>query len=434
MHYYRHPAKLASLLIGGALGFSSSALAAGFALHEQNASLLGGFYAGSAAIAEDASTNWYNPAGLTNLEGMNVVISGVNVSSQSKFKGTTTLDTVGFGNTTETGSAEGGTARLVPAFHTSYKINDQWAAGFSIVTPFGLSTDYSPESLVRYNATESELKTITLTPAVAYKPVEWFSVGVGFDAQYAEVKLDGVLGVGGFPAFDSQSKNDGNDWGFGWHAGVLAIVPQTGTHLGLTFHSNIEQKLEGTSKLRGPLNPTGAKSSVSGKVDLPWSIVGSVSHDLNDYFTVLANAEYVHWSSIETLQLDGVQTGDGTTTSSIDPLNYENTWGFAAAVRAHLSEHMMVTLGGGYEQTPTNDTDRDIRLPDANRWIASAGIRYIPHAADKVQLDVGYSHIWGKKVDVNKTLGSDTDSQTVTAVGHNTAQANLLGAQITIQI
>lgn len=432
MHYYRHPSALSALLVAGALSISSAALASAFALHEQNGALLGGFYAGSAAIAEDASTNWYNPAGLTRLHGGNVAISGVNISTHSEFTGTTTLDTVGFGNTTETGEASGGTARFLPAFHAAYRINDKFAAGFSAVTPFGLSTNYDPESLVRYNATESELKTFNLTPSVAYQALNWLSLGVGFDAQYAEAKLDGVLGVGGVPSLDSLSKNKANDWGYGWHGGVLAVIPQTGTHVGLSYHSNIEQNLSGRSKLHGPLNTSGAESDVSGSADLPWWFVGSVTHEFNDTFTVLGSVEYMHWSSITKLELNGVQTGNGATATSTDDLNYENTWGFFGGLRYNMVSNVMWSVGVGYEQTPTNDTDRDLRLPDSNRWIGSVGLRYVPEVADKVQLDIGYAHLWGQEVDVNKTIASDT--QTTTAVGHNNASANIVGGQITIQI
>ena len=42
-----------------------AAHAAGFALIEQNASGMGNAYAGGSAIAEDASTIYFNPAGMT---------------------------------------------------------------------------------------------------------------------------------------------------------------------------------------------------------------------------------------------------------------------------------------------------------------------------------------------------------------------------------
>jgi long-chain fatty acid transport protein len=439
MHYSRKT----SALFAGALSLvSTQALAAAFALHEQNAALLGGFYAGSAAIAEDASTNWYNPAGLTQLNGWNIVVTGLGVWTQVDFEGSTSLQTIGLpgGPYIQTGSAEAGTDNFVPALHVSYKVNDKWAVGFSVVTPFGLSTEYGEDSIARYNATDSELMTIDFTPSVAYQALDWLSLGVGFDAEYATGKFNGTIGVstpgacGGSErdSCDSESENTGTGWGFGWHAGILAVVPQTGTHLGLTFHSNIEQDLSGTSKLEGPLNLSGAESDLSSSADLPWWIVASVTHEFNEQFTVLGSVEYTHWSSIAELALDGVQTGNGGTTTSVDELNYANAWGFFGGLRYSPIKSVMLSVGGGYEQTPTNDTDRDLRVPDSNRWIASAGIRYLPESFKTLQFDLGYAHVWGEEVDVNKTMASDT--QVVKANGEVNAGVDILGGQITIKI
>jgi long-chain fatty acid transport protein len=439
MPFYHDPSKVSGLLLGSALIlFSHYASASAFLLHEQSAAQLGAFYAGSAAIADDASTNWYNPAGLSQLKGSNFVASGTNISTISDFHGTTTLTSAvpfpPFSLTeTESGEAGGGTARLVPALHGSYRINDKVVVGLSIVVPFGLSTHYEPTSIVRYNATESELKTIDVAPSVSYQPVDWLALGIGLDAEYAEVKFDSIIGVATLP-LDSLSKNKATDWGYGWHAGVLGIVPQTQTRLGLAYHSNIEQNLHGHSKLHGPLNPLGYESRVHGSVDLPWWLVGSLVQDLGDWISIMGSVEYTHWSSIQNITLKGVETGGATggTTTSVDTVNYKNVWGFLGAVRVHLSEDFMVTVGGGHEGTPTNNTDRDLRVPDSNRWIASCGIRYVPEYAQKVQLDVGYAHIWGKEAIINKTMPAST--QVVTAEGTDLSAVNLLGFQITVQI
>ena len=48
--------------------FSSGAGASGFQLQEQSASGIGNAFAGSAAVAENASTIYFNPAGMTQLQ------------------------------------------------------------------------------------------------------------------------------------------------------------------------------------------------------------------------------------------------------------------------------------------------------------------------------------------------------------------------------
>src|SRR3954470_21863821 len=66
--------RLISLAVAAAfMGETTVVSAAGFQLMEQNASGLGNAYAGQGASAQDASTIFYNPAGMTKLPGRNAV-------------------------------------------------------------------------------------------------------------------------------------------------------------------------------------------------------------------------------------------------------------------------------------------------------------------------------------------------------------------------
>src|SRR5690606_41312871 len=67
---------IATATLTAGILFGGGAHAAGFALMEQNASGLGNAYAGQAAAAEDASTIFFNPAGMTHLPGRQVVVGG----------------------------------------------------------------------------------------------------------------------------------------------------------------------------------------------------------------------------------------------------------------------------------------------------------------------------------------------------------------------
>src|SRR2546423_11861627 len=65
---------------------ASESKAAGFALQEQSASGLGNAYAGAAAVAEDATTVWWNPAGMARLgSGKHFAIAGSIIAPSTKF-------------------------------------------------------------------------------------------------------------------------------------------------------------------------------------------------------------------------------------------------------------------------------------------------------------------------------------------------------------
>lgn len=437
MFYHR------KLVVVALLAVSHTAFSSAFMLHEQNASGLGEFYAGAGAIAEDASTNFYNPAGLVLLPGTQISISGVNVTSSFEFEGTTQYKSPTTALYTATGDASAGTARLVPALHISHRFNKEWAAGFSATAPFGLATAYDSESLVRYQTINSELKTMNLGPSVAYRVLPWLSFGAGFDAQYAEITTSAAtnytLGVMPSPSTDSISTNKADSWAWGWHAGALAIIsPQS--NVGLNFRSNIEHDFSGNSRYKYANGQFLTDSHVTGTADLPWLIDLSGVHKFNDKWTVLGSISYTNWSSITELKLENVAVmvptpgGTPTTGTSVDSLNYENSWSAFAGLRYQFNPTVMVKVGGGYDQTPTQDKDRDLIVPDSDRWIASAGIRLVPPMASRVSLDVAYAHIFADEASVNKNLSDPSKGIVNTADGDVTAHADLIGAQISLKI
>lgn len=246
------------------IGFHSFAHAAAFQLFEQNAVNMGDFAAGGAAIAEDASTAYFNPAGLIRIPNQQLVLSGDLINTDFKFTGTNTWSAVGstaalFHPYTEyANSVQGGGANIVPAFHYAAPMSDCLVLGFSVTAPFGLETNYPQTSALRYSATKTSLEVIDLSPSFGVKLNNHWSVGAGFDAEHLSVDLNSVGGIPSFnpnnpTEFDSLSKNSGTDWGYGWHAGILYQF-DCATRVGLTYHSQVQfNDIQGHSKLIGPL-------------------------------------------------------------------------------------------------------------------------------------------------------------------------------------
>ena len=151
---------------------SSQIFASGFALNEQSVSGMGTGFAGRSSSADDASTVFGNPAGMSRLSGQQVTggIAVIDASTDIKdangsIKGTNKGDMVPF-----TGVPMG--------FYTN-KLNDQWAVGFGVYAPFGLVTDYESSFQGRGFGSKSEVKVITLQPTVSYAFNDRVSVGFG---------------------------------------------------------------------------------------------------------------------------------------------------------------------------------------------------------------------------------------------------------------
>src|SRR5450759_1202288 len=88
---------------------SSYAGASGFQLFEENASGMGNAYAGSAAVAENAGTIFFNPAGMTKLQAREISLGGAAVRPSIKFNNNGSANPLAFGGGPATGT-DGGDA------------------------------------------------------------------------------------------------------------------------------------------------------------------------------------------------------------------------------------------------------------------------------------------------------------------------------------
>lgn len=426
---------LLSLSLAAVLtGVSGSALAAGFQLYESNAVNMGDFGAEGAVGPFDASIGASNPAGLTRIKNHQIVASGDLVFLDAKFKGTATTVTTppgpGFPNV-EGGIAQGGKLGFVPALHYATPINNRFAFGLNVSSPFGLKTGYADTSIVRYAATDSELLTINISPAFAFKVADFVSVGAGFDVQYADVTFNSYAGapslIMGFPlAFDTSSVNTGDSWGYGYHAGII-IFPRKGTRIGVNYTSKVKHDLTGTSVFEGPLAPGGrsVNNSLNASITLPATTTISVFQQVTDCVAVMASAYYTQWDVFQRIVLNNVAGPAGPqTVSSVQ--NFKNTWRITVGTNVKVNEKFMVRMGFGYDQTPTNNTDRFVRLPDAPRWAVAVGGHY--QATQHLGLDFGYTHFFVEDARINNTTTSGSLSTTLNGTVRN--NADLLGAQV----
>src|SRR6056297_1582483 len=175
--------------------FASSAAASGFAIIEQSVSGLGNAFAGAAASAEDASTIFFNPAGMSLLEGQQVTAGAHVILPSAEFTAETATNALGGSLGTNNGG-DGGVNALVPNLYYTNKLNDQWVIGLGIHAPFGLATKYDKDWVGRYHAVESDVITLNINPSVAYRVNDKLSFGAGFNIQYIDATLSSMTDYG----------------------------------------------------------------------------------------------------------------------------------------------------------------------------------------------------------------------------------------------
>ncbi len=333
--------------------------------------------------------------------------------------------------------------------------------GLSVVSPFGLATDWGPDSPVRYQATFTELITTNISPEIGGRLTEHVALGAGLDLQYARVKYNRILGVPNIlnvlPPFnpmlaDSLTYNKGHSFGVGFHVGVLGMFNDNHTRLGANYQSSMRHEFYGYSRLTGPLASPGnilapflfpapgifqSDDLFSNSIDFPDVVTISAYHDVNDKLALLGSLVYTAWSSYKTVQLSNAAAGrpadNGNVSQakaiSISPQNYNDTLRVAIGANYHVNDKLMLRVGGGYDPTPTNNIDRDVRLPDTDRWALSAGAHY--QATNNIGLDIGYTHLFTSSDPVINRTDAFTATTRYNVTASGTAGANLVGVQAT---
>jgi len=432
--------------------------AGGFSLYTEGSAVeISRFAAGSAAEAPDASSSWFNPAGMLRLKQQQLLISGVGVLPRSNLSGQSIFTTVNFPSYEQYfKNLTGAESAVVPALHYVRPLGENIAAGLSIVSPFGLSTDWGQTSPLRYAGTRTAIKTVNVAPTLAGAVTEQWSLGLGLDLQWSWVDFNSVLGspaelqllqrLGGLvtpETLDSRSTNHGSSFGIGFHAGILGHFLDDHTRVGLNYQSPIQHRYEGYSSLNGRLadptfeNPDAVFSNrilESNPITLPdiWTL--SLYQAVNEKIALLGSLVYTGWHSFQETSLYHVAAYSAEEqkpmmmdTTSLQ--NYRNTWRFALGANYVISSSWILRCGGGYDQTPTVDAERDSRLPDGNRSALAIGAHYQMYP--QLGFDFGYSYLWNlNRPVIHKTQALGMSSAvTVDAKASNDVQ--LVGAQLT---
>lgn len=186
--------KKSVIAIGAAL-VAQSAFASGYHFGTQSVSAQSTANA-SAAEAADPSTLFYNPAGLTKLEGTQATINLNIVAPNVKYHDAEAYYPEIEGKYPVQDKVQGSTSgkitdsvQAVPHMYASHQLNDQFTVGLGAYIPFGSGTEYDHDSVLRYNLNELGLQTIALQPTVAYKLNDQHSFAVGLVAQHTKANL-----------------------------------------------------------------------------------------------------------------------------------------------------------------------------------------------------------------------------------------------------
>ena len=370
----------AALAAGAALGgMASGAGAGGFAIGTQSGSGTGNAFAGGAAVADDASVVWSNPAGMALLppgKQITGALHAVKPSFKFRNEGSTGLYAApGTGD-----GGDGGDWAFVPNGFFTMELNPRVRLGIALNAPFGLKTEYDSGWRGQLTALTSEIKSVNINPALSYKVSDTVSIGGGLNIQWIEAELSSFAGAAGVATLKAD------DIGYGFNLGIMAAVGPA-TRIGAHYRSRIKYEVEGDANFSAL---PAANSNIRADLRVPESFSISIFHALGPKWEIMGDITRTGWDSLQ--QLTVVRTsgaGAGTTLSTLQ-FRWEDTMRYGIGANYKWSDQTKLRFGVAFDETPSNDVDRTSRLPDQDRkWLAFG----VQHRVSKAGvLEVGYAH------------------------------------------
>ena len=391
----KYPAHIAAAATAVFAFIPNDALALGIRITDQDAFATGRGEA-FAATADRPSAIYYNPAGITQLDGFQAQygIYGITLdaSVNPALPGAKDLDT----------KFE---YQAAPQFYLTYKSSSApIALGLGVYAPFGFGLEYPDDASFRTLAKKGRIQYLSFNPVLAYEISKTLSIAVGGSVNHGRIKLaQGVV----TPGDEFLFKGDGV--GYGFSAGAL-WKPHPMHSFGLTYRSATSIDFSGHSRVRiqeftvstpgGPFQVPRFDSESDANLDynFPQTIIAGYSFRPTPDWNFEFNLDWTDWDSLNTLTL---RQSSGNVPL---PFKWESSCLYEFGVTRNLPRGFNVSAGYVYSENSVPNESFNPLIPDSNRHIISAGIG---QTLDRFNWQLAYQYTYGphRKID-NGTLGN----------------------------
>jgi long-chain fatty acid transport protein len=375
---------------------ASTSFAAGFRLPEagNKANAMGFAFT---AQADNPSAIYYNPAGLTQLEGNNLALGVTYVKENgNSFDGLTPVDSV----TAFKSETQKDLNFFIPNLYYTHTTKGGWIAyGIGVFAPFGLGQEYENRntSIFRNQTTMIDLQTIVVNPTIAFKINEVLSVGFGIDFMYGKAELERTPWnpalVPAVPSFNGNVYNlnlegDGTEWGYNF--GIL-VKPTPNFRIGASFRSPFTLEIKKGDVTLSNINPAvqaafgGSTYSTKGNATIAMPATATVGAAYTaGRLTLEADVDWTFWNSFKNLAITFEQpvVGPGGTfllpPSSVTPKNWEDVAAVRVGAEYRVTDPLALRAGFSYDPTPVPAETMGPELPDATRlyYTLGAGFKF----------------------------------------------------------
>lgn len=328
---------------------------------------------GGTAWPWDVSTLFYNPAGLSRLDGVQAYGSLQFIMPATSYAQS---PPAGY----YTASTKMQTFTTVNAYLGGpIQKGSKWGLGIGIYTPFGDGLRWDNTWAGSNVIQNIDLRTLFIQPTVSYRINNYISAGIGFIYATGSVDLKQALPVQDQNGNNGQADLNGQGNGTGFNAG-LQIKASDKLQFGITYRSKVNMRLNGgNAKFTVPVSLSSYFPNTSFNSNLPLPSVFSVGAGIKPIkdLIITADVNFTQWSAFDSLNFDYAQTTAQLHNTHL-PFKYKNTVTFRLGANYAVSHKLALMVGGAWDPTPVQDGFVSPVLPDANRIVLTGGLTYKP--------------------------------------------------------
>jgi long-chain fatty acid transport protein len=403
-------ARIASLLGFGAIAMAllalirpPAALAGGFFLYELGTPDVGLAGAGYGARAQDASTVFTNPAGMTMLDHSQLLVGIQPIYTHLNFAQD---------QSTTTRGTDGGNA-LVPlpggSFFYVYSLNRRVKFGFASCAYFGGALEYNLNWVGRYFLQGATILGMSFIPSVAFRVNDWLSVGGGINVMVGFLREKAAV-RNLVPGNDGQVKYQDYTAGVGGDIGVM-LQPDEKTRIGITYLTPVDLNFAAIPHFRGVgpgvITLLGRRRFLGTPVDLsmtvPQEVMVGVYREVTDRLALLGSANWQNWSQFGMV---GIGINSANPRSLTENLNYSDTWNIAGGMQYKVSPELLFSAGFAYDSSMLSDGNRTVSAPIASQYRYAAGAQY--RWSEHLTTGFAYEFMWEGKMPLAQSRATGT--------------------------
>lgn len=321
-----------------------------------------------AATADNPSAIYYNPAGITQLDGQQIRVGIYAVSPGIEYTSPSGVKT----------KADSSLQPVPQVYYTCTLTNVPISFGLGIYAPYGLALDWGNNTQFNTLGENGRLMYLCFNPVIAWRIHRTLSIGAGPTINYSQANFQRAIGF--LPGDQFNMSGDGTSFGF--NAGVL-WQPHPMWSFGVNYRSATTVDYNGTSQA-SPYFPS-VPSSAS--IKFPQFVVGGISFRPNTNWNFEFDLDWTDWHSVQEIVFQNTSFGNVPLT-----LNYNSSFIYEFGVTRQLGKGYFASVGYIYSENSSPDQNFSPLIPDANLQLGSIGFGHHGHHWDwAVAYHFGYN-------------------------------------------